>query len=172
MNLLDLIIVVILLIGFVLGFKDGFVRKIIGLIGFALAIYLAAKFATPLGHIIEKYFNIEFYLSQIMAGVVIFLSTIGVFSIIKRIIHPFDKVNNFINQIIGGVFGAIQILFFLSAVFFILNIFNAPSKKVKNGSFLYNKVYSIIPATVNYLNNYTPTTKEFLKDYINQKDSI
>ncbi len=172
MNILDLIIVIVALVGFVLGFKDGFVRKLIGLIGFGLGIYLAVKFASILGKYIEKTFAIEFYLSQIIAGIMIFLAVILIFAIIKRLVHPFDKVNNWINQLLGGFFGAVQILFFLSAVFFLMNIFNAPSKKITQKSYLYPKVYNIIPDTINYLNDYTPKAKEMIKDYINEKDSI
>ena len=172
MNILDLIIVIVALVGFVLGYKDGFVRKLIGLIGFGLGIYLAVKFASALGKIVENNFGIEFYLSQIIAGIMIFIAVIVIFAIIKRLVHPFDKVNNWINQILGGLFGAVQILFFLSAVFFLMNVFNAPSKNIRQKSFLYHKVFNIIPGTINYLNNYTPKTKEIIKDYINEKDSI
>ncbi len=172
MNLIDIIILAVLFVGFILGFKDGFVRKIIGLLGLAAAVYLAAKFAAPFGRTLEKLVGIEFYLSEIFAGVLIFLGVMIIVSIIKRVVHPFDKVNNLFNQILGGVVGIIQVLFFLSAVFIIMNIFNAPSKKAAKNSRLYKTVYGIIPAAVNYLNSYTPKTKEFIKDYINEKDSI
>ena len=171
MNLLDIIIVLIIFIGFILGFKDGFIRKLIGLIGFGLGIFLSIKFADSLGKIFEKLFGIEFYLSEIIAGILIFLFIIFLSSVIKRVVHPFDKVNNLINQITGGIVGAIQILFFISALLFLMNIFNAPSKKMKESSFLYGRVYNIIPATVNYVNHYTPKTKEIIKNYINEKDT-
>jgi membrane protein required for colicin V production len=171
LNLLDVIIIIIALIGFILGFKDGFVRKLIGLIGFGLGIFFAVKLASSFGKVLEKIFSIEFYLSEIIAGIVIFLFIIFLSSVVKRIVHPFDKVNNLINQIIGGAIGVIQILFFVSALLFLLNIFNAPSKKTKESSLLYNKIYNIIPSTVDYLNNYTPKTKEIIKDYINEKDT-
>ncbi len=171
MDILDIIIVIVVLVGFILGYKDGFVRKIIGLIGFGLGIYLAIRFSGELGRAVERIFGIEFYLSQIIAGITIFFLVILVFSIIKRLVHPFDKVNNFINQVLGGVFGAVQILFFLSAVFFLLNVFNVPSKKSAKSSVFYNKVYGILPATVNYISSYTPETKEILKDYMNNKDT-
>ncbi len=171
MNYLDAVVLVVAFIGFILGYKDGLVRKIIGLAGFALAVLLAAKYSKWLGKIIENLFGIEFYLSQIIAGIIIFLATIFVFSVIKRIVHPFDKVNNFVNQIIGGAVGVVQLLYFLSGVFFILNIFGTPSAHSKENSIFYQKVYNIIPATVNYINSYTPKTKEIIKDYINEKDS-
>ncbi|MHB1686005.1 MAG: CvpA family protein [Ignavibacteriaceae bacterium] len=172
MNLLDIIILAVVLIGFVLGFKDGFVRKLIGFLGFALAIFLAAKFAVSFGKIIEKSLGIELYLSQIIAGILIFLVVMIITSLTKRLIHPFDKVNGLVNQIIGGAVGTIQILFFLSAVFFLLNIFNAPSKNAIKESIFYKKVFNIIPVTINYLNNYTPETKKIFKDYFNEKDSV
>jgi len=171
LNLLDIIIIVVILIGFVLGFKDGFVRKLIGFVGFALAIFLAAKFAGVFGLFIEHHFGIEIYLSQIIGGIVIFIAVMIITSIVKRLVHPFDKVSGLLNQILGGAVGAIQILFFLSAVFFLLSIFDAPSKTAINESKLYKPVHNIIPVTVNYLNNYTPETKEIIKDYFNEKDS-
>ncbi len=172
MNLLDVIAVIVVLIGFTLGFKDGCVRKLIGLIGFALAIFLAAKYALLVGQKINDYFGIEYYLSKILAGIVIFFTVVVIFAVLKRIVHPFDKVNNLLNRILGGLLGSIQILFFLSGVLFILNLFNSPPENVRKDSLFYAKIYNIIPFTINYINDYTPKTKEFIKDYINQKDSV
>ena len=172
MTFLDLIIVVVILIGFILGFKDGFVRKIIGLLGFIGAVILAALFYEKLGVYVESLTGIEIYLSKIIAGITIFLVVMISISLIKRWVHPFDKVNNLINQILGGVIGTIQILFFLSAILFLLKIFEIPDDKTAKSSLLYSKAYELLPATIDYLNSYTPKTKELLKDYINEKDSL
>ena len=172
MSILDIILIVIILIGFILGFKDGFVRKLIGLIGFALAIFLAITFAFSLGKIIESITGIEIYFSEIMAGIIIFLVVIFIFSVIKRFVHPFDKVNNLVNQVIGGFVGGIQILFFLSAILIILNIFNMPDKESQNNSFLYEKVFNIIPATIQLLSKYEAEPKKMIKDYIRDRDTL
>ena len=102
MLILDIIIVVALLVGFILGYKDGFIRKLIGLIGLAVAIYLAVVFASPVGRLVESTLGIEFYLSEIIGGAVIFLLIMIIIAIIKRVVHPFDKVNNVLNQILWG----------------------------------------------------------------------
>jgi membrane protein required for colicin V production len=170
MNLLDIIILVFIAIGFILGFKDGFVRKIIGVSGFIIATFLAIKLAAFIGKVIESALNIEFYLSEIIGGIAIFLFVIVIFSIIKRVVHPFDKVNNIINQIVGGVVGIIQILFFLSALFLLLNVFNQPGIKVTSKSFFHEKILGIIPSVVSSVRVYTPETKKMIKDYINDKD--
>jgi len=172
LNILDIIIFVVVVAGFILGYKDGFVRKVIGLIGFGLAVFLAIKFSDLSGRYIENLFGIEFYLSEIIGGILIFLLIIFATSVLKRIVHPFDKINNLLNQIIGGVVGIIQILYFLSAVLFLLNIFNFPSQKVTDSSLFYKPVYSIIPATIEIIKNYTPETKKIIKEYINDKDSV
>jgi membrane protein required for colicin V production len=172
LNLVDLIIIVIVLIGFILGYKDGFVRKIIGFTGFVLAVIFSINFAGGLGKLMENALGIEYYLSEIIAGAIIFIGIIILFAVLKRVVHPFDKVNSLVNQIIGGAVGMIQILFFLSAALYILNVFGVPSKAAKQNSLVYDPVYNIIPATITLLSNYTPDAKKRIKDYINDKDTL
>ena len=166
-----MIIIAVILVGFVLGYKDGFVRKLIGIIGFAFAVVSAAVLKDDLGKILENTFGIELYLAEIMGGILIFFVIILIFTLIKRLVHPFDKVNNLINQLIGGIVGGIQLLYFLSAVFIILNVFDIPSNNVKTSSALYEYTYKIIPITIDYINNYTPATKQIIRDYIQDKDT-
>ena len=172
MNLVDAVIIIITLIGFILGFKDGFVRKLIGFTGFVLAVILAINFASGLGVYIETALGIEYYLSELIAGAVIFIGTLVLFAVLKRVIHPFDKVNNLVNQAIGGVIGMIQILFFLSAVLYILNVFSVPSESAKKDSLVYAPVYGIIPGTINLISDYTPDARKRIKEYINDKDTL
>jgi uncharacterized membrane protein required for colicin V production len=115
---------------------------------------------------------LEPYLSEILAGFSIFLSILIMASFLKRVIHPFDKVNNLINRIVGGVIGTIQMLIFISAALYLLNIFDFPDDKVKSDSFLYGSVSKILPFAVNSLQAITPDAKESIKEYIIEKDSI
>lgn len=172
MTIVDIIILIALLIGFILGYKDGFIRKLIGLIGLAAAIYLSVLFAGTVGKFIESMFDIEFYLSNIIGGAVVFIIIMILISILKRIVHPFDKVNNLFNQILGGVVGLVQVVFFLSAVFIILKVFDVPNEETATSSFTYPFVSSVIPVTIDYLQEYTPDSRKIIKDFINEKDSI
>ena len=97
MNYLDILILAIALLGFLLGFKDGLIRKIIGLIGLIAAIGFAFEFSDKLGHLLTPFFNNDDYLAKIISGILIFLFVILIASIIKRIVHPLDKVNRFVN---------------------------------------------------------------------------
>lgn len=172
MNTIDGVILVAVLIGFILGFKDGFVRKIIGIVGFVFAIIAAVFLSNNFGEMIESAFGIELYLSAIIGGITVFFLVIIVFSLLKRIIHPFEKVNGLINQVAGGIVGVLQILFFLSALLLIMNIFDFPENNLKSKSVFYNPTSKILPATIDYLSSYTPQAKQMIKDYIEQRDTL
>ena len=172
MNYIDIVIVVAVAIGFLLGFKDGFVRKLVGIIGFIAAVTIAILFSSFFGRLIESTLGIEFYLAEIMAALLLFIAIMIVTTILKRVIHPFDKVNNLLNQLVGGFVGILQLLFFMSAIFLLLNIFDFPDKKTQNSSVFYNYTYRFIPTSIDFLKDYTPSTEDVIKDYINQKDSI
>ena len=172
MILLDALIVIGVLIGFILGFKDGFVRKLIGIVGFVLAVFLSIYFASQIGLVIESLLRIEYYFAEIVGGVFIFVAVITIAMILKRVLHPFDMVNNLINQLVGGIVGSIQIIYFLSAIFIILNLFNLPEKQTRNQSLLYYSTYKVIPLTVQYLSYYTPQPRKLIEEYINDKDTL
>jgi membrane protein required for colicin V production len=169
---LDVIIILAAVTGFILGFKDGFIRKLVGIIGFVVAVILVALFSDDLGRAVENIFGMEFYLAEMTAGAAIFLGVILLFTLLKRVIHPFDKVNNLVNQIVGGFIGLTQIMFFVSAVFLIMNVFSIPSKETQQSSKLYKETSQLIPVTIDLLGKYTPDTKKIIKNYINEKDTL
>lgn len=170
MNYLDYIVFIVFLIGFLLGFKDGFVRKVIGLLGLIIGFALAFEFSSKVGKLLIRFFNSDEYLSSIIAAILIFLITILIATIIKRIIHPFDKVNRAINQFLGGLIGAVQIIFFMSAVFLFLNIFGFPKLEQKQKSFSYNFVLNLIPKSIDFIVGQKSKASYYFKQYIEKKD--
>jgi membrane protein required for colicin V production len=172
LNYIDYFIFAAAIIGFILGFKDGLVRKIIGLTGLIAAILLAYKFADDFGKILEPIFNQDEYFSNVIASILIFLVTILIASIIKRLVHPSDKINLFINQFAGGLIGIIQIIFFLSALLLILKIFSFPDKSTGNNSLLYKSVYNLIPLSVDLVMGQKEKGSEIIKSIIEDKDGI
>jgi membrane protein required for colicin V production len=171
LNYIDIVILVVILIGFILGYKDGLIRKLIGLAGLIVAVYFAVILASGLGRAIEGTLGIEFYLAEMLAGIIVFSTIILLFAIIKRLIHPHDKVNNMVNQIMGGVVGSLQMLFFISAILYLAGVFGIPDKQTSRSSLFYSNVYSIVPATVDLVGGYADS-KQIIKQYINEKDSL
>ena len=172
MNYIDYFIFIAAIIGFVLGFKDGLIRKIIGLAGLIAAIFLAYKYADDVWKILSPIFNKDEYFSNVIAGIIIFLVTILIASIIKRLVHPSDKLNKFINQFIGGLIGIIQIIFFISGLFLFLKIFSYPDKTTGSNSLLYKSVYNLIPTTVEFVMGQREKGSDLIKSIIEDKDKI
>ncbi len=170
MNFIDYIIIGFIVIGFVLGFRDGLVRKIIGVLGVIIGIALAFEFSNNLAVILAPFLNDEIYLAEIVSGFLIFFVTLFVFAIIKRVVHPFDKINKFINQLLGGIAGVVQIVFIISAFLLLLNVFNIPAKSSRESSLLYRKTYNIIPSSIDLIMGSNSKAENFIKDYIESQD--
>jgi membrane protein required for colicin V production len=144
---------------------------LIGFVGFIFAIVFAALFKDDFGSMIEKFFSIEYYFAEILAAILIFFTTVIIFSILKRIIHPFDKINSLINKLVGGIVGGFQILFFVSVIFLFLDIFGFPEKQSKKNSVFYSHTYSLVPQIFDFIKGYTPDTEKIIQDFIIEKDT-
>lgn len=151
MNYLDFLIIVFCLIGFLLGYKEGLIRKIIGFIGIIIALFLTVNYYAKVGILLSKLTDFDEYFCKILAAFFIFFFIILVTAIIKRIVHPFDKVNKFINQLLGGILGIFQIVLLLSGIFILLNFANIPSSADKSQSKFYYITYNALPQTVHYI---------------------
>jgi len=172
MNYIDFIIVFFLFVGFALGFRDGLIRKFIGLIGLVVGFVLALEFYQRLAFIISSYVNDEIYLAEIVSWIFIFIGTIFLASILKRIIHPLDKVNKFTNQLLGGIAGTLQILFFISGFLLFLNVFDFPSKETRDTSILYSKSYNVIPYSIDLIIGENSEAMNLVKDFIEKSSDI
>ncbi len=170
MNYIDFIILGGLAIGFILGFKDGIIRKIIGLIGIAAGIAAAFIWSDSLGEKLMGFFDNEVNLSRIIAGILIFFVVLIIFSVIKRLLHPADKINRFVNQLLGGIFGVIQMAYFLSGFLLFFHIFNLPPKDVADKSLSYNTVYKLLPDTIDFILGDKEATQNYLKEFINSTE--
>ena len=172
MNYIDIIVLIFLIIAFILGFKDGLVRKLIGFIGFVSGLFLGIILAGPFGRLLHNFLGLEEYFAKIAAGVIIFLVVIVIAALLKRVIHPHDKVNNLINRITGGVMGTLQIVVFLSSIFFLLNTFDFPDSQVREKSLTYNTVARILPSLIDLIVEHSPEAERTIKNYIVDPDSL
>jgi len=172
LNYIDYILIGVILIGFILGYKDGLVRKLLGLAGLIAAIMLAVNYSGELGEQLAPMFKNELYLAKVISGILIFLGTILLVSILKRMIHPVDKVNKFINQFLGGLAGVLQMVFLLSVFMLLLNFMSFPDEEDQAESILYSSIYSVIPTTIELVAGKDFEAEGFLKDYIDSKNDI
>jgi hypothetical protein len=80
-------------------------------------------------------------------------------------------VNKFLNQLLGGLAGTLQIIFFLSVFLLLLNAINIPAEEDTDGSIFYSPVYSVIPSTIDLIVGTDFKTEGFIKDYIESRNN-
>lgn len=152
MTWIDLIIVVLLGLSMLSGFKNGFVREAASLAALVLGIWGAIKFSGFTAARLYDYFD----MSGSYVGVIAFLVT---FLIIVVLVHfvglVADKLIDavalgFVNKLLGIGFGLLKSVLILSVIFVIMNAVDTrkpflPKETIEKSMF-YNPIADIIPS--------------------------
>jgi membrane protein required for colicin V production len=157
MNYLDLIILIILFISGIKGYRKGFIHQFVFLAALILGIFIAVKFTKLVSPYIQSHFIESVNTSKITAFIVLFvLVIICIHWLGKYLEKTFEEVElGHLNKIVGILF-AISKTIFLISVFMVLLRFsiinlNWPSTRDIDESFSYKPIESVAPAVFPYL---------------------
>jgi membrane protein required for colicin V production len=149
MNFIDLILILIILLFAIQGFRKGLIYEIASLAGLILGIYASFHFAGYLEGYLTEYLNVPEKYSTVTAFILIFLLVVIVLHLVGKIIENIiDLVAlGFLNKLAGSVFGLAKGIVLLSLAFLVLNHFDNEmiSKENKEKSFLYKPIESVAP---------------------------
>jgi len=151
MNWIDLIIVVILIISFVMGFINGLVKEVASLAALILGIWGAIKFSAFTAEKLYDYFD----MTGQYVGIIAFLVTFGLIVVIIHFIGIVaDKLIKavalgFVNRLLGIAFGVLKSVLIMSVFFVILNAIDArkpflPKDTIEASKF-YNPISDFAP---------------------------
>jgi membrane protein required for colicin V production len=103
---IDVVLLLVALYGFYLGFSDGIIKTVFSFLSYAIGLMLAIKFSPAMTRFIETGFNVKNPLILVLGFIVTFF--LGMY-IIRFIADAITGVLQFVhinilNQIIGGVF--------------------------------------------------------------------
>ena len=132
MNIVDIILGVLLLIGLVRGFQRGFVLELTGIIGLLVGIFGALKYS----YITESYLNRWTNLSAINIEIIAFLISFLIITlavsilgkILTKIIHAIAL--GVINRLLGALFGVVKTALFLFILLFIFEYINTDERLI------------------------------------------
>lgn len=178
MNLLDYIIIIVIILSAITGFKRGFLKSLINFVGTIVVILLAFYLKNPISVFLYEHFPF-FNLSGNMNGISVynviiyetisFLLTLVVLSIGLRIVVTISGLvskltfglldNGIIGHLLGLIFGTLKgylIIFFIS---FILASF-APSSSLYQKSMYADTIVTKTP----FLSNVVSKTYNSIKD--------
>lgn len=124
---IDLVLILMFMAFFVLGFAQGTIRRLIGLAAVLFSFFFAANLADPLGQFLGANWT-QFpkqYSYMIGFGTVFVASALAFALVVQGFYHPqplFEQAR-FIDEILGGLLGLLQAAVILGATVIILDTF-------------------------------------------------
>ena len=130
MNIIDIIIAVILLLGLVNGFRRGLFVEITSLVGLILGVYGAIHFSYYLADLLESRVNWDASLIQILAFTGTFLMIMIALVLLGKLLTKIAEtiMLGFFNKLLGAIFGILKVGLIVSVVLIIFGEFNETLK--------------------------------------------
>lgn len=176
MNVIDLVILILLLIGAYTGFRKGLLMELISIGAFFIAIILGIKLLDwgimVLSDYIEGYDSLLpiFSFTLIFLAIIISLFFLG--KIVKRVLDM--TLFGSLDDIAGSLLGIIKWALFISIFVWIFESFGGQiDAELTKTSYLYSPVSSFAPGLFNTFSGLYPYFIEFFeqsKELINQQD--
>jgi uncharacterized membrane protein required for colicin V production len=148
----------------VLGFRDGMLKKIYGIVGFWAGLVVATRCMYVVGESFIDVLHLSKEVSHILAFCAIFL----VFVLFENFVYRRwgsndDQGHKFWSRIGGAIIGGIQGFVAVSIVLILLVILNVPSESSKQESFFYAPFVRIAPHLFDYSTTWLPESKSFVE---------
>ena len=157
LNWFDLIVLILLLIAFVNGYRKGLVMMLAGLATVILAAIFGGKLAVRILPELQKLFDMSPQLANVLSYVATFLAIAVVLGLVAALVQKiFETVNlNFVNRLLGSVVSVATTTIVLSILLNLVLMLDSGERMikpdVKEKSFFYERIQAVVPAIVPYL---------------------
>ena len=160
-NWLDIILLSSMLISGLLALTQGFIKEVLSLIGWVISFISVTILMPEAGKFLKPFIESE-ALSDLITIVLIFIVTLLIWRVISLMIIKLFKVTsiNYIDRILGFIFGILRVYILLLITFaiLILPLDNADRPNYIKSSF----VSPIIEKSVNLILNNIPQLKYYI----------
>ena len=166
MSYLDIIIIILLVISAISGFRKGFIHQLASLAALILGIYLAVKFSHYLAGFIQSHFTSSANTAKISAFIIIFILVVILVHLLGKFFEKsFEEIElGSLNKIAGCIFSMVKMVFILSCFMVLLKLsivnFNWPKQTDIDKSFSYKPIESAAPAIFPYLKLFSDSTSK------------
>lgn len=184
MNVVDILILIVLGFGFLIGFKRGFTRQLVSLIGIFAIIILSFLLKNPISVLL--YNNLPFFnfggifkditvlnilVYEVIAFFIVFIILTIIFKILLSITKIFEKILSATiilgipSKILGAILGVLQNLIYIFIVLYILSLPMFNLNVIKE-----SKITNIILDKTPILNRICDDTLEVFNEVISLKE--
>ena len=171
---LDIITLLVVILGFYMGFSKGIVRTIFTVLSFALGIVAAFKLATPMTNFLADLTGSTSPLLFIAGALLSFVAIWLFLRLIARTIEGFlETANlNFINQILGGLLMTVLMMHLYSFILVFFDKSGVITNEIRQESKTYAYVQKF-PETAKVVYSYIePTVRDFWDETVAFMDQV
>lgn len=154
--IIDLIIIFPVIALCVLGFRDGIVKKGIGLVVTIIGLVVAQLLMHDMAEFYVDEFDTDLPGGTILGFYTVFFGLIFLQSLIYRLSGSEYKIGGIADRIIGSGLGLFQGIIIMSAMFMMLNLTGFPSRQYRNDSRLYKTVVNVAPQMLDFILEVVP----------------
>lgn len=147
------------------GFRKGFLRKFLGILGIILGFILAVKFYSPISSFLKSFIKTDTLVVDVISFLIVIGIVYGLSLWVARFMAGMNSGTSMLDKIAGTAFGFLQGLIVASVLLYNFTYINFPDSKTRNESLLYGKVYKIAPAIFDKIISYSPGLKQIYEEY-------
>ena len=142
-NLLDIVIAILLLLGAIRGFQKGFFHEVATFLGLVAGVVVAIVSARMVGDATEHLFDWNVEIVKAVVFVVMFIIILTIVQLLGSLLTSLFRalMLGFINKLAGFAVGALKWALLLSIFFMIIDFVDAIgeiiSHEMRTGSYLY-----------------------------------
>ncbi|TVQ10217.1 MAG: CvpA family protein [Balneolaceae bacterium] len=166
MNLFDIIIVMPVAFFAWLGFRNGLVRELLGIVGVVLALFIAFQYAGPA----TNWFNTETVEnSQYLPYFTFIIIFIVILILIRLTIFFMEEFLSVLmlsvpNRILGSIFGILKASLFISIALIIFDSVEVPEKETRDTSLTYYTLIEVAPKAYDLAAFFYPGAESYYDD--------
>lgn len=145
MNALDVVILIVLLVGFVRGLMSGFFRQIVSMVGFLVGLLVACVLYTTFGDWLAPYIGGDRTMSQFVAFVLIWIGVPLALTLAAYLLTKMIECAQLggLNRLLGGLVAMLKYMLFLSCVLNVADRIRLVPDTLKNDSYVYTPVQTM-----------------------------
>lgn len=157
MNYIDIILLALLILSAISGYRKGFVEELAGLVALILGIWAALHFSGIVAQLLTENLNVHGRFLPVIAFIATFLIVIILVNIAGSAISKMVKAVQlgFVNRLAGFVFGLIKGALILSVILVVVNKLDQDvrliPKEARTGSRMYDPVKNFAPSVFPFL---------------------
>jgi membrane protein required for colicin V production len=166
MNYIDLILLILLLMAAIGGFRNGFIAELASLAALILGIWGAFQFSDITAKFLVDNFNIHWEHLKILSLIITFIVIVILVHIVGNVVNKMVEAAllGFINRLAGLVFGILKSMLVLSVILVVFDRINSDVTIIHEDKIENSRLYKPI-------RNLAPSIFPFIEDWVNEISS-